>query len=140
MACNTLRRLCDNAKLLQTIEAHAAEMQRQDVIPWAASIIVKCWKRYMLRKRLLKWIHMRRRIRSLFMRPYWQMWHLYASIRRRSAMARKRAVLRAWGGYCDDMEHLHKAVIVWTADLMHTWQDTHLTWALCKKPGPESGA
>ena len=55
-------------------------------------------------------------------------------------MARKRAVLRAWNNYCDDMNYLHKAVIVWTAGLMSTWQDTHLTWALCKKPGPEDAA
>ena len=109
--------------VLQTIEAHAAEMQRQDALPWAANLIARRWKRHMLRKRLLKWITMRRRIRALFMRPYWQMWHLYASITRRGSMARKRAVLRAWWGYCDDMQHLHKAVIVWTAAVSYT----HLT-------------
>jgi hypothetical protein len=117
--------------VLQAIAAQAAEQQRQDALPWAAAVIAHSWKRYVLRKRLRKWISIRRRSRAIFMRPYWHMWHIYASVRRRSAMARKRSVLRAWHDYCDDMETHYKAVIMWTARFMHNWRDVHLTWALC---------
>jgi hypothetical protein len=125
---------------LQAIEAHAHELQRRERLPWAAAVVARNWRRYVLRRRLLRFIAIRRKARCLLLRPFWALWHRNAGMYRRSRLARKRAALRAWRSYCEEYDLLLKRSLMWLHRLMHSWTEPHVTWALCKKPGPETGA
>lgn len=121
--------------------AHWVETRRrQDMTPWAAQVIIRLWRRHVMRRQLMRFVQLRRKMRAAFLRPYVRAWVIYKNSSLKGARARTRGAFEAWRSYCVDLGLLHRKVLMWTAATVAHWKDVHLTWQLCRQPGPETGA
>jgi hypothetical protein len=121
--------------------AWVADHVRCGMLPWAAAIVAKAWRRHCLRRRLLRYTRLRLRMRHLFLRPYLQGWRMYTVVRGRGDSSRKRSAFFSWLDYSRDLTKLYQRIIAWTARTLHSMGGLHLTWVLCKPFNePDSGA
>lgn len=121
-------------------QAWVADHVRSDMLPCAAAIVAKAWRRYCMRRRLLRYTRLRLRMRHLFLRPYVQGWRTYTCVRGHGDSSRKKSAFFGWRDYCRDLTKLHERIIAWTARTLHSMGGLHVTWVLCKPfNGPDSG-
>jgi hypothetical protein len=95
-----------------------------------------------MRRRLLRYIRLRRHMQHIVMRPLFLAWRAHALAQSWGCVARRRACFLAWRDYCRDLWHLHKRIIVWGWSTVQTMGGMHLTWQLCMSPaedGKDSG-
>ena len=92
-----------------------------------------------MRRRLMRFVRLRRKMRAVYLRPFLRAWVLYKNSSQKGERARSRGAFEAWRSYCADMQLLHKKILLWTAATVKNWKDVHLTWQLCRTPGPETG-
>eukprot|EP00892_Ulva_mutabilis_P003853 jgi/Ulvmu1/183/UM001_0187.1 len=129
----------DEELSVHAMEEWVANRRRQDLMPWAAQVVVRAWRRHVMRRRLLRFVRLRRKMRAIYLKPFMRAWVLYKNSSQRGARAHTRGAFEAWRSYCVDLQLLHKKVLLWTVATVKNWKDVHLTWQLCRKPGPETG-
>lgn len=126
--------------LQEDVGAWIQEHDRAELMPWAAAKITRAWRRRVARKRLLAFIALRKRIRIVFLRTWFNEWAGYALSSVRSRIACKRNVFLAWRDYNRDLNQLHRSIVKWLEIKTRQMGGLHLSWQMCKGSGPETGA
>jgi hypothetical protein len=110
-----------------------------ELLPWAAKVIAQAWRRKVLRRRLMQFVRLRRKMRHLTLQPYWRGWQRHTVASGLGRVARVRRAFCAWREYCEVLGALHSAIIAWADRTTASMGGYSLTWRLCKADGPEDG-
>lgn len=116
------------------MDAWVAGSVKADLLPWAANVITRAWRRHVARRHLMRYVNLRRRLKRLFLQPYLAAWHASAVLRGRGSSALRETAFRGWRDYCATLTHLHERVIAWSTRTLHSMGGLHLTWRLCEAP------
>ena len=123
------------------MDAWVADNVKDTMLPWAATLVARAWRRHVARRRLLRFVKLRRKIRGMFLSPYLRAWRNRVVVMRRGNFSRKKAAFDAWRGYCSALQQLHEASIRWLTRTTNNMGGLHLTWKLCAPAeGSSSGA
>jgi hypothetical protein len=119
--------------------AEASDGSNNQMLPWAAKVFAQAWRRKLLRRRLLRFIRLRRTVRHLALCPYWHAWQRHTAASGLGRVARMRRTFTAWREYCTLLDALHTSTVTWAERTVATMGGFSLTWRLCKTDGPEDG-
>lgn len=116
------------------MDSWIAEYRQRGLLEWAVTVVARTWRRYTMRRQVLRYARLRRRMRCLSMRPYFVSWRNQALALRYGNAARLKAAFGAWREYCRLLHQLHVSVIAWGWRAVHRIGGLHLTWTLCLPP------
>ena len=124
----------DSVPSQEQMDAWVAQKQSEDLLPWAAALVARAWRRHCLRRRLMRFARLRRRMKRLFLLPYLSAWHEHALTQGRGDFIRKCNAFYGWWEYCLELAKLHGKVIEWMERTVAQMGGLDLTWRLCAPP------
>jgi hypothetical protein len=118
----------------EQMQAWVTSAQKENLLPWAAALVARAWRRHVMRRRLMRFVRLRRRMKRIFLLPYLEAWHEATMTQGRGDFLLKQKALQGWREYCAALAQLHERIIAWMTRSVRHLGGLDLTWRLCAPP------